>query len=70
MAQQTLALHETMEVHEMLNFKTICMAQSKLLQGVVFDQDLKKLMEEDVKQSMTAINELQCLLTKGKTTLH
>lgn len=70
MTQQFLSLHETMEVHEMLNFKTICMAQSKLLQGVVFDQDLKKLMDEDVKQSITAINELQGLLTKGKTTIH
>jgi similar to spore coat protein len=67
--QQNLALHETMEIHEMLNFKTICMTQSKMFQGVVFDQDLKALMEQDVQQSMVAIKELQDLLVKGKTTL-
>lgn len=69
MSQQELPLHETMEIHEMLNFKTICLAQSKMLQGIVFDQDLKKLMEEDVQQSIAAINKLQRLLSKGKTTL-
>lgn len=70
MVPQSLSLHETMEVHEILNFKTICMTQSKMLQGVVFDQDLKALMELDVQQSMGAIKELQGLLSKGKTTLH
>lgn len=70
MSEQALSLHETMEIHEMLNFKTICLVQSKMLQGVVFDQDLKRLMEEDVKQSTAAIDELQGLLAKGKTKLH
>ncbi|OPX83814.1 MAG: hypothetical protein A4E53_04416 [Pelotomaculum sp. PtaB.Bin104] len=54
-----LGLHETMEVHELLNFKTICLAKSKMMQGLVFDQELKALMEEDVQQSIKAINELQ-----------
>jgi similar to spore coat protein len=70
MVDQNMSLHETMEVHEMLNFKTVCMTQSKMAQGIVFDQDLKALMEQDVQQSMAAIKELQGLLTRGKTTLH
>jgi similar to spore coat protein len=70
MDHENLALHETMEIHEMLNFKTICMTQSKFLQGIVFDQDLKALMEVDVQQSMKAIKDLQGLLTRGRTTLH
>jgi similar to spore coat protein len=65
--QQSLALHETMEVHEMLNFKTVCIAKSKLMQGIVFDQDLKALLEKDVQQSITAIKDLQTLLTKAPT---
>ncbi len=56
--QQRLALHESMEIHELLNFKTICLAESKLLQGLVFDQDLKNLMQKDVEQSLVAIREL------------
>lgn len=58
MELQTLALHETMEIHELLNFKTICLAQSKMMQGLVFDQDLKALMQKDVEQSLVAIREL------------
>jgi similar to spore coat protein len=65
MEQQNLALHETMELHEMLNFKTVCMTKSKMMQGLVFDQDLKALMNKDVQQSMASIKELQNLLTKA-----
>ncbi len=61
----TLAPAETMQVHEMLNFKTVCMLTSKLMEGVVFDQELKALLEKDVKQSATAVEELQSLLEKA-----
>lgn len=65
MEQQSLALHETMEIHEMLNLKTVCMTTSKMMEGVVFDQELKALLEKDVQQSITAINDLQRLLKKA-----
>lgn len=61
MAQPVLAPHESMEIHEMLNFKTICLAKSKLMQGLVFDKDLKALMQRDVEQSIKAIGDLQGL---------
>jgi similar to spore coat protein len=64
MAQQSLAPHESMEIHEMLNFKTVCLAKSKMMQGLVFDKDLKALMQKDVEQSMKAISELQSLYTR------
>lgn len=53
-----LALHETMETHELINFKTVCLLKSKLMQGLCFDNELKVLMEKDVKQSIHDINEL------------
>lgn len=65
MEQKYLAPNETMQVHEMLNFKTICMTTSKMMEGVVFDQDLKALLEKDVQQSITAISSLQNLLKKA-----
>jgi similar to spore coat protein len=58
MEKGTLALHETMETHEILNFKTICLLRSKLIQGICFDNELKVLMEKDVQQSIQDINEL------------
>jgi len=64
MFQQNLALHETMEIHELLNLKTICMTKSKMIQGIVFDQELKALLEKDVLQSITQAKVLQELLAK------
>lgn len=61
---QGFTLHQTMELHELLNFKTICMTTSKMIQGVVFDQELKALLEKDVQQSIQAVSILQGLLTK------
>jgi similar to spore coat protein len=67
MTQQNLTLHETMEIHELLNFKTICMTASKLIQGVVFDQDLKALLGKDVQQSMQAVNVLRAFKQNSTT---
>lgn len=65
MGQGSLAPHETMQVHEMLNFKTVCMTTSKLMEGVVFDQELKALLEKDVQQSIQDIKTLQSLYSKA-----
>ncbi|WP_099353785.1 spore coat protein [Fredinandcohnia onubensis] len=67
MNQNTLGFHETMETHEMINFKTICLVRSKLMQGICFDNDLKALMEKDVHQTMAAIEELKELYEKART---
>nr|WP_309100039.1 spore coat protein [Fredinandcohnia onubensis] len=67
MHQNTLGFHETMETHEMINFKTICLVRSKLMQGICFDNDLKSLMEKDVHQTMAAIEELKELYEKART---
>jgi|tagenome__1003787_1003787.scaffolds.fasta_scaffold15542220_1 similar to spore coat protein len=58
MEKERLALHETLETHEILNFKTVCLLRSKLMQGICFDNELKALMEKDVQQSIQDINEL------------
>ncbi|WP_394235172.1 spore coat protein [Niallia oryzisoli] len=58
MDKDTLALHETLEAHEILNFKTVCLLKSKLMQGMCFNNELKALMEKDVQQSVKDINEL------------
>lgn len=65
MDKLTLAAHESVDIHELLNFKTLCLAKSKLMQGIVFDQDLKALMQKDVEQSTQAIAELQAIYKKA-----
>ncbi len=65
MVQDKLAPIEAMQIHEMLNLKTVSMSSSKMMEGVVFDQDLKALLEEDVQQSIASIKNLQRLLEKA-----
>ncbi|PLS16067.1 spore gernimation protein GerQ [Bacillus sp. M6-12] len=59
MDNQKLAAHESLDLHEVINFKTLCLAKSKLMQGLVFDNDLRALMQKDVDQSKQALGELQ-----------
>ena len=60
-----LGAHEMMEVHELLNFKTISTAKAKAIDGLVTDKDLKALMQQDLQQSMQALHDLQALLTRS-----
>jgi similar to spore coat protein len=63
--QQPLAAHESLEIHEALNFKTLCLFKSKMMQGLVFDQDLKALMQKDVQQSIQDITDLQSVYARA-----
>lgn len=65
MDTQKLAAHESLDLHEAINFKTLCLAKSKLMQGLVFDQDLKNLMQKDVEQSIQALSELQVIYERA-----
>lgn len=65
MAEQSLGLHETMELHELLTFKTVCMTKSKTMQAIVTDDELKSLMQRDVDQSKKAISAMQGYLKEA-----
>jgi len=65
MDNQKLADHESLDLHEIINFKTLCLAKSKLMQGLVFDQDLRALMQKDVEQSMQGLGELQAIYQRA-----
>lgn len=64
MTEAHLADHESLELHELMNMKTLGLAKSKLMQGLVFDADLKKLMQKDVEQSKKDLKALQDLYEK------
>ncbi|MFB1098086.1 spore gernimation protein GerQ [Terribacillus sp. JSM ZJ617] len=65
MDNQKLAAHESLDLHEVINFKTLCLAKSKIMQGLVFDQDLRALMQKDVEQSMQALGEFQAVYKRA-----
>lgn len=62
---QKLADHESLDLHEVINFKTLCLAKSKLMQGLIFDDDLRALMKKDVEQSIQALGELQAVYQRA-----
>ena len=65
MAKSELAMHEKLEVHEVLLFKTSCVKKSTAMLELVEDKDLKKILEEDVKTSTKAIEDLSKILEKA-----
>lgn len=65
MAKSELAMHEKLEVHEVLLFKTSCVKKGTAMLELVEDKDLKKILEEDVKASTKAIEDLSKILEKA-----
>ena len=62
MATKELALHEKLEVHELLTLKTSCATKAVTMLELVKDDTLKSLIEEDLDNSSNAIEELKSLL--------
>ncbi|WP_405099710.1 spore coat protein [Oceanobacillus sp. FSL H7-0719] len=67
MAKEDLAFHETVDTHELVNMKTVALLKSKLMQGIVFDQDLRRLMQKNVDMSIIDLKQLQRLYPYTKT---
>ncbi|OES43453.1 spore coat protein [Domibacillus iocasae] len=57
-----LAMHEKLEVHEVLLFKTACLTKSTTMLELVQDSKLKKLLKEDITLSTKAIKDLRSIL--------
>jgi similar to spore coat protein len=58
-------VHETLELHEVTSFKTLCMTKSKTMQALVSDPELKALMQQDVQLSTRQLQELSGLLSQS-----
>ncbi|AKF96351.1 hypothetical protein ABE137_25920 [Brevibacillus laterosporus] len=65
MKNNGLAMHETLDVHEMLTFKNVCCTKSATMQALVSDPDLQALLQQDVQVSKKHIQELQGLLSRA-----
>ncbi|WP_433944767.1 hypothetical protein [Paenibacillus sp. SN-8-1] len=59
------ALHETLEVHEIAAFKTVCMTKSKTMQALVTDPELMQILQQDVQLSQQQLQELGGVLSKA-----
>lgn len=57
-----LATHETLELHELLSFKTVCATKSSTMSMLASDPELKSLLQQDTTKSKQHIQELQGIL--------
>ncbi|WP_338786100.1 spore coat protein [Metabacillus sp. FJAT-53654] len=65
MATKDIAMHEKLEVHEVLLFKTSCVKKGTAMLELVEDKDLKQILEEDVEASTNAVKKLSKILEKA-----
>lgn len=59
------AMHETLEVHELAAFKTVCVTKSKTMQILVSDPELKAIMKQDVETSGRHLQQLEQILSRA-----
>lgn len=58
-----LGLHETLELHELLTFKNLCLTKSTTMGPLVQDEELKTILSNDVSGGQQQIQQLQQFLT-------
>lgn len=58
-----LALHETLEVHELLTFKNLCLTKATAMSVFAQDPELKSILADDVTTGTMHIEQLRTFLT-------
>ncbi len=61
---KALATHEMLEVHELLIFKTSCVTKAMAMRELVKDEELRKIIDEDIQESTKALEDLRSILEK------
>jgi similar to spore coat protein len=64
MTHEVIAPHESIEIHEILAFKNVCLTKSLTMSALVSDAELKSILQQDVTTSERHVKELKGLLEK------
>jgi similar to spore coat protein len=59
-----LGLHETLDLHELLTFKNLCLTKATTMSVLAQDPELKAILSEDVVTGTQHIQQIQQFLTK------
>ncbi|PKG22664.1 lipoyl synthase [Niallia nealsonii] len=57
--RENIGVHEALEIHELLTFKSLCLTKSSIMQGLVSDPKLKEIMKQDVIKASQHIEDLK-----------
>ena len=58
-----LGLHETLDVHEILSFKNLCLTKATAMSVLAQDEELRAILSNDVATGIQHIQQLQQFLT-------
>ncbi|KAA9028408.1 hypothetical protein [Niallia endozanthoxylica] len=58
-----LGLHETLDVHELLTFKNLCLTKAVTMSKLAQDEELRAILESDVTTGTQHIQQLQKFIT-------
>lgn len=64
-----LGLHETLDLHELLSFKNLCLTKATTMSVLAQDAELKAILSEDVASGIQHIQQLQQFLTDRRENL-
>jgi len=57
--RENKGIHEKLELHELLTFKSLCLTKAATMQALISDPQLKEIMKQDVNMHSKHIPELQ-----------
>ena len=60
--KEGLALHERLELQEILAFKNLCLTKVAVAQGIVGCEELKGILTLDVKEGKKHVEQLNTIL--------
>jgi len=58
-----LGVHETVELHELLVFKNLCLTKTVTMNKLAQDEELKRILSEDSSKTREQIRQLQDFLS-------
>lgn len=65
MNQNGMAPHESIELHELLTFKNVCLTKALTMSLLVSDEELKSILKQDAASTQEHIEELRAFLEQS-----
>ena len=65
MNKQNITPHETIQLHELLTFKNLCLTKSVTMSPLVSDVELKAILQQDITLTQQHIEQLRCLMEQS-----
>lgn len=65
MRQDSIAPNESMQLHEILTFKNLCLTKALAMSPLAIDDELKSILKQDVNTSEKHIKEIRSLMEKS-----